>query len=83
MASQRAADAARTTHEAALKALGAHAIAVDVMQRNRKRTFGVIAYFETRPTNVPKTLPVAINGRTVNVPVSVRIAPKFRIEHPP
>lgn len=81
MASERDANAAREKHAKALEAIGAHAVAVDNIEHEGKRTFGVIAYVSTPPSKPPpETLAVTRGGKTVKVPLRVKTQPRFQAE---
>jgi hypothetical protein len=80
MASEKVANQARTRYAESLRQLGAHAIAVDTVRRQGKSTFGVVAYFERKPSGVPRALMVTSGGRRLAVPVETRVMERFRPE---
>ena len=80
MATEREANLAREEHSDSLRKLGAHAIAVDEVKRKGAETFGVIAYFEKKPKDAPKTLEVKSGKEMLKVPLVVRVAKKFKPE---
>ncbi|HEV7242762.1 MAG TPA: hypothetical protein VGQ36_26270 [Thermoanaerobaculia bacterium] len=80
MATEREANLAREQHSADLRKMGAHAIAVDEVKRKGAVTFAVIASFEKKPAEAPRTLEVKSGKRTVQVPLVVRVQEKFRLE---
>lgn len=80
MSSEKEANLAREQHSEFLRKLGAHAIAVDEIKRDGEKTFGVIAFFEEKPGEAPKTLEVKSGKKTMEVPLAVRVAEKFRPE---
>jgi hypothetical protein len=80
MASEKAANLARARHAEALRLLGAHAIAVDTVRWQGKKTFGVVAYFEHKPPRVPRTLEVTSGRKRLTVPVSARLMERFKPE---
>ncbi len=82
MATENEAHRAREQASESLRQLGAHAIAVDKCKLNNRSTptFCVIAFFEQRPTNIPETLPATLRNKTVEVPLVVRVAGKFKPE---
>ncbi|MBC7929464.1 MAG: hypothetical protein H7Z38_02755 [Rubrivivax sp.] len=80
MSSEKEANLAREQHSEFLRKLGAHAIAVDEIKRNGEKTFGVIAFCEKKPGEVPKTLEVKSGKKTLEVPLAIRVAEKFKPE---
>ena len=80
MATERQAHQARERHSALLRSLGAHAIAVDRIVRNGRRTFGVVAFFDRARRDVPKRLAIKSGGKTVSVPLIARASPRFTLE---
>ena len=80
MATEREANLAREQHSDDLRKLGAHAIAVDPVKRGGEETYAVIASFETKPEDAPKTLEVKRGRKTVKVPLVVRVEGKYQLE---
>jgi hypothetical protein len=80
MASEKAANLARARYAESLRRLGAHAIAVDTVRRQGKKTFGVVAYFERKPSGVPRALEVTSGGKRLAVPVATRVIERFKPE---
>ena len=80
MASEREANLARSQYSDQLRKLGAHAIMVDEVKRKGEKAFAVIAYFEKKPADVPKTLQVKSGRKTLEVPLVTRVMKKFRAE---
>lgn len=80
MTTEREANLARGQHADFLRQLGAHAIAVDEVQRKGDKGFAVIAYFEERPAGVPRTLEVKSGKKTLEVPLVARVQEKFKPE---
>jgi hypothetical protein len=80
MATERAANLARERYSSDLHNLGAHAIAVDQVQRRGEKTFAVVAFFEEKPDKIPNKLKVKIGNRTWEVPLVARIFEKFKPE---
>jgi hypothetical protein len=80
MATEREANLAREEHSDFLRKLGAHAIAVDEVKRKGAGTFAVIASFEKKPKEAPKTLEVRKGNRTLKVPLVVRVEEKYKLE---
>ena len=85
MATEKAAETARRRHAHRLIKLGAHAVAVDKIRLapGHAPTFGIVAFFTTKPATVGATVGVTINGKRVEVPVKVIVAPPFGPEGPP
>lgn len=53
----------------------------NVQRRNRNSDFAVIAYFEEAPKEpLPETLEVRSGNRRLHVPLTLRLAPRFRLE---
>ena len=80
MVSENDANLAREQHSEALTKMGAHAIAVDEIDHKGKKTFGVIAFAEKMPKEAPEYLVAKKGDKSVNVPLKVQIAQKFRPE---
>lgn len=80
MATEKEAKLARERHSDELHDLGAHAIAVDQIQRKGEKTFAVIAFFEEKPEKVPHKLTVKNGKRTLEVPLVARVSEKFKPE---
>jgi hypothetical protein len=81
MATEAEAHRAREQHSDYLRDLGAHAIAVDKIKRGGEDTFGVIAYYEKKPSDsVPDSLEIEHNGKKKKVPLTMRIAPMATLE---
>ena len=80
MATERDANQAREKHSDYLRKLGAHAISVDEVRRKGEATFAVIAWFEKKPAEVPKTLQVRRGKVKSEVPLVVKVAGKFQLE---
>ena len=80
MATEKEADLARAQHSARLRALGAHAIAVDQVRRAGRGTFAVVAMFEEKPRDLPKTLDAKVGDRIVAVPLIAKKTEQFKPE---
>jgi hypothetical protein len=80
MPSEREANLAREQHADYLHKLGAHAIAVDEVRRRGDNDFAVIAFFEEKPENVPRTLEVKSGKKKLEVPLVARVQEKFKPE---
>jgi hypothetical protein len=80
MSSEREANLAREEHADYLRRLGAHAIAVDEVKQDGDNNFGVIAFFEEKPDDVPHTLEVKHGRKTLKVPLVARVQEKFKPE---
>ena len=74
MATEEEAHLAREQHSEFLRNSGAHAIAVDRMQRHKAGTFGVIAFFEEEPSQTfPDSLEIEQDGKKKKVPLTKKI----------
>jgi hypothetical protein len=80
MASEKEAHLARQKHSEYLRSLGAHAIAVDQVAKKGDKGYAVIAMFDQKPSDVPKSLDVTVGKKTVSVPLKVQKAERFRLE---
>lgn len=80
MATEKQANLAREQHSKVLRNLGAHAIAIDEIKRQGKKTFGVIAFFERKPAKIPQTLEVKSGNRTLEVPLVARVSERYKLE---
>jgi hypothetical protein len=80
MATERHAQLARERHSVYLRALGAHAIAVDQVRQKGRRTYGVVALFDKPPRAMPTTLRIKTGRKTVVVPLIARKAQRFKLE---
>jgi len=60
---------------------GAHAILVDkVKVKGHKPTFGVIAFYESMPNDLPETLEVKSDGKSTKVPLVAEVTPTAELE---
>ena len=74
MATEKEAHQAREKHSDYLRSSGAHAIAVDKIKRAGEDTFGVIAFYEKKPSDpVPDSLEIEQGGDKKSVPLAIRI----------
>ena len=80
MATEMQANLAREQHSNSLQGMGAHALAVDEIQRKGEKTFAVIAFFEHKPDKIPQTLSVKTRKRTLEVPLVARVSERFKLE---
>jgi hypothetical protein len=81
MATEKEAHKAREAHSDFLRELGAHAIAVDQIKRGDDKAFGVIALVEKKPASpFPESLEIKSGKKTVEVPLTLRVSPKARLE---
>ena len=81
MATEAAAHAAREQHSDYLKDSGAHAIAVDKIDRSGADTFGVIAFYEKEPdVPLPDSLEIEQDGNKKSVPLAAMITPRATLE---
>jgi len=81
MATEAEAHRAREQHSDYLKDSGAHAIAVDKIQRGGDDTFGVIAFYEKEPEGpLPDSLEIEQDGKSQSVPLVTMITPRATLE---
>jgi hypothetical protein len=81
MATEEEAHQAREQHSDYLRDSGAHAIAVDKIERGGQDTFGVIAYYEEEPSDpVPDSLEIEHGGDKKSVPLATVITPRATLE---
>ena len=81
MATEAEAHAAREQYSDYLKDSGAHAIAVDKINRGGADTFGVIAFYEKKPDGpLPDSLEIEQDGNKKSVPLATMIAPRAKLQ---
>ena len=81
MISEAEAHLAREQHSDFLKDSGAHAIAVDQIERRGENTFGVIAFYENAPdAPLPDSLEIERDGQKKSVPLATMITPRATLE---
>jgi len=80
MASEKEADLAREQHSDFLFDLGAHGITIDEVKQKGETTFAVVAFFEKKPDEIPKTLEIQRGKKTLEVPLLAKVKEKFRPE---
>jgi hypothetical protein len=81
MATEAEAHQAREQHSDYLKNSGAHAIAVDRIERGGADTFGVIAFYENEPAGpLPDSLEIERDGNMKSVPLATVITPRATLE---
>jgi hypothetical protein len=81
MATLEEAHEAREQHSDYLQQVGAHAIGVDEIDREGSQSFGVIAYFESEPSEtIPDTLQIDHQGTTKCVPLMTVITSRASLE---
>ena len=80
MATEKEADRAREEHAGSLHRLGAHGISVEPISGKGREAFAVVAFFDQKPKNVPKTLRIALRKKSLEVPLLVRVVERFRPE---
>jgi hypothetical protein len=81
MATEAEAHQAREQHADYLKSSGAHAIAVDRIERDGADTFGVIAFYENEPDRpLPDSLEIEQDGIKKSVPLATVITPRATLE---
>lgn len=80
MISEKDANLAREQHSEQLQELGVHAIAVDEIKHKGEKTFAVIAFVEKASDSIPKFITAQKGEETLDVPLKVKIATKFKPE---
>ena len=80
MASEKTANLARDKHSDFLAGLGAHAISVDEIRGQGKKTFAVTAFVKKKTKKLPAKLEVKSGKKTLKVPLIIKIAQKFKLE---
>jgi len=81
MATEAEAHQARTQHSDYLRDSGAHAIAVDKIERGGEDTFGVIAFYEEEPHDpLPDSLEIEQDGNKKRVPLTTMVTPRATLE---
>jgi hypothetical protein len=63
-----------------LRNLGAHAIAVDEINRKGEKTLAVVPFSEKEPDDVPSILEIKSSNKTLEIPLVARVMEKFRAE---
>jgi hypothetical protein len=80
MATEKSANLAREEHSDFLVGLGAHAISVEQIEEDGKKTFAVTAFVEKKTKALPDELEVKTGNKTVKVPLLVQVQEKFKPE---
>jgi len=80
MATLKEANQAREEHSDYLQKLGAHAIVVEKVPDDGKATFGVIAYYESLPSEAPETLEIERNGKAKKIPLRAELSSVAELE---
>lgn len=81
MATLKEANKAREAHSKFLRDSGAHAILVDKIKRSRSEdAYGVIAFYQKLPDDLPDTLEIEISGKKKKVPLKARVTPMATLE---
>ena len=80
MATEAEAHQARKQHSDYLRDSGAHAIAVDKLERGGEDTFGVIAFYEKEPSSLPDSLEIEQDGNKKSVPLATVVTPGATLE---
>ena len=81
MATEKEANKAREAHSEFLRESGAHAILVDKVKRSQsKDAFGVVAFFQEQPDELPETLEIEIRGKKKLVPLKAKVTPMATLE---
>ncbi|HKQ03767.1 MAG TPA: hypothetical protein VJ464_01445 [Blastocatellia bacterium] len=81
MATEKEANKAREAHSDFLRKSGAHAILVDKVKSSQsKDTFGVVAFYEELPDELPDDLEIEIHGKKKKVPLKGKVIPMATLE---
>jgi len=80
MATEKQANEARQKHAAYLDKIGAHAVIVNEITQNGKKTFAVIACMEKAARNIPDHLEIKQGNNTLGVPLVVNVVKKFKLQ---
>ena len=80
MASEKEANLAREQHSDFLRNLGAHGITIDEVKRKGAASFAVVAFFESKPDDVPSELEIKSGKEIRRVPLVARVTEKFKPE---
>jgi hypothetical protein len=81
MATEEDAHKAREVHSDYLTSSGAHAILVDKIKRGKSKTYGVVAFYQQKPSEpLPDELEIESGGKKKKVPLTMRITPMATLE---
>lgn len=81
VATEKEAKKAREAHSEFLRESGAHAILVDKVKRSQgEDVFGVVAFFQELPDELPETLEIEIRGKIKKVPLKAKVTPMASLE---
>ena len=81
VATQKEADKAREAHSKFLRESGAHAILVDKVKRTLSEdAYGVIAFYQKLPDDLPDALEIDVRGKKTRVPLKAKVTPMATLE---
>ena len=81
VATQKEANKAREAHSKFLRESGAHAILVDKIKRSQSEdAYGVIAFYQELPDDLPDALEIEIRGKKREVPLKAKVTPMATLE---
>lgn len=81
MATEKEANKAREAHSTFLRESGAHAILVDKVKRSQSEdAYGVIAFYQELPDDLPDALEIEVRGKKRKVPLKAKVTPMATLE---
>jgi len=81
VATEKEANEAREAHSKFLRESGAHAILVDKVKRTTgEDAYGVIAFYQELPDDLPDALEIDIRGKKSKVPLKAKVTPMATLE---
>lgn len=81
MATEKEANKAREAHSDFLRKSGAHAILVDKVKRSQSEdAFGIVAFYQELPDELPDDLEIEIRGKKKKVPLKAKVTPMATLE---
>ena len=78
MATEKQAKKAKEQYFDFLLENGAHTLAVDMVDKEKADSFGVLIFAEGDTKKIPKELEVSLNGKKTKVPVIIEKSQKFK-----
>ena len=79
MATQKQAQLAKDKHLNFLDKLGAHAVLIDKVEIDGKKTFAVLAYSDKKLKYVPQKLQIQSGKQILDIPLVITVEEKFKI----
>jgi hypothetical protein len=81
VATEKEANKAREAHSKFLRESGAHGILVDKVKPSRgEDAYGVIAFYQELPDDLPDALEIEIGGKKREVPLKAKVTPMATLE---